>query len=382
MKRIISLVLCVFLLLGCCAVFGGCSSDSMIDVNALLGTYTKDLAGTTLNVYNWGEYISDGEDGALNIVKEFENLTGIDVSYTTYDSNESMYSIMRSGSVSYDIIIPSDYMIARMKTEGLLKKIDVSKLKNYNLIDDRYKGMYYDENDEYSVPYNVGLVGIIYNQTMVEEAPDSWSCMFDERYKGQLLTFNNPRDAFMISQMYQGISLNTTDLKEWDKSAELLMKQKDLLKMYVMDKVFDMMETGEAAIAPYYAGDFVTMLESNSDLRFAYPKEGTNIFVDAVCIPECAENVEAAMMFIDFLLEPQIAMANADYISYASPNTAVSKNEEYLSTLTVELDDGTEFDYSRIIYPEEKDMPYCEYYYDMDETTRAYYESLWNKIVS
>ena len=360
----------------------GCSSSSNIDETKLTGKYDKSLSGTTLNVYNWGEYISDGAEGSINVEREFERLTGINVSYTTYDSNESMYSILKSGSVSYDIIIPSDYMIQRLASENMLKKIDASKLANYGNIDPRYKGMYYDENNEYSVPYNVGMVGLVYNSTMVEGTPDSWGILFDEKYSGKLLTFNNPRDAFGIAQMYLGKDVNSTDKKDWDEAAELLSKQKKLLKKFVMDDVFSLMQTGETAVAPYYAGDCVTMLENNSELRFFYPKEGTNIFVDAVCIPSSAQNVEAAMMFIDFLLEPQIALANAQYINYASPNLTVSGNKEYLDSLTVELDDGTEFNYSSMLYPSESEMPKTQYFYDLDVDTRSYYESLWNSILA
>lgn len=360
----------------------GCSSSSKIDETKLTGKYDKSLSGTTLNVYNWGEYISDGAEGSINVEREFERLTGINVSYTTYDSNESMYSILKSGSVSYDIIIPSDYMIQRLASENMLKKIDTSKLSNYGNVDPRYKGMYYDKNNEYSVPYNVGMVGLVYNSTMVEGTPDSWGILFDEKYSGKLLTFNNPRDAFGIAQMYLGKDVNSTDKKDWDEVAELLSKQKKLLKKFVMDDVFSLMQTGETAVAPYYAGDCVTMLENNSELRFFYPKEGTNIFVDAVCIPSSAQNVEAAMMFIDFLLEPQIALANAQYINYASPNLTVSGNKEYLDSLTVELDDGTEFNYSSMLYPSESEMPKTQYFYDLDVDTRSYYESLWNRILA
>ena len=157
---------------------------------------------------------------------------------------------------------------------------------------------------------------------------------------------------------------------------------KKLLKKFVMDDVFSLMQTGETAVAPYYAGDCVTMLENNSELRFFYPKEGTNIFVDAVCIPSSAQNVEAAMMFIDLLLETQIALANAQYINYASPNLTVSGNKEYLDGLTVELDDGTEFNYSSMLYPSESEMPKTQYFYDLDVDTRSYYESLWNRILA
>ncbi len=380
--KIIAIILIFALLFTGIATLKSCSGESRIDASTLRGTYTKDLAGTTLYVYNWGEYMSDGNDDTINVVREFEKLTGIKVEYTTFDSNEVMYSKVKSDSVPYDIIIPSDYMIQRMINDGLLQKFDTSALKNYDLIAPQYKNMYYDPNNEYSVPYNVGMIGLIYNSAMVDEIVDSWSVMFDSKYKGQLLTFDNPRDAFGIAQIYKGIDLNTTNLADWDKAAEALHQQKPLIKKYVMDKIFSMMEIGEAAIAPYYAGDFITMLESNNDLRFCYPKEGTNIFVDSICIPKSAQNVEAAMMFIDFLLEPQIALANAEYICYASPNLSVIENEEYLESLYVEFEDGTVFDYSHILYPTMDKMPPVQYYHDLDLETRSYYEKLWNELFS
>ena len=359
-----------------------CNGKSMIDYDSLKGVYTKDLAGTTLYVYDWGEYMSDGNDNTINVNKEFEKLTGIKVEYTTFDSNEVMYSKVKSGTVPYDIVIPSDYMIQRMINDGLLQKFDTSKLKNYDLVSDKYKNMYFDTNNEYSVPYNVGMIGLIYNKKMVGEEIDSLSVLFDEKYKNQILTFDNPRDAFGMAQIYLGIDLNSTNLSEWNKAFDALKLQKPFVKKYVMDKVFNMMEIGEAAIAPYYAGDFITMLEANNDLRFAYPKEGTNIFVDSICIPKNAQNVEAAMMYIDFLLEPQIALANAEYICYASPNLSVIENEEYLESLYIELEDGTMFNYSSILYPSDDEMPNVQYYHDLDFNIRSYYEKLWNQLFS
>ena len=326
--------------------------------------------------------MSDGNDDTINVNREFQKLTGIKVEYTTFDSNEVMYSKVKSGTVPYDIIIPSDYMIQRMINDGLLQKFDTSKLNNYDLIAEKYKNMYFDTNNEYSVPYNVGMIGLIYNQSMVGNDIDSWSVLFDEKYKNQILTFDNPRDAFGIAQIYLGLDLNTTSFADWDLAYNSLKLQKPFVKKYVMDKVFNMMEIGEAAIAPYYAGDFITMLEAYNDLRFAYPKEGTNIFVDSICIPKNAQNVEAAMMYIDFLLEPQIALANAEYICYASPNLSVIENEEYLESLYVEFEDGTTFDYSHILYPTDEEMPEVQYYHDLDFNVRSYYEKLWNQLFS
>lgn len=331
---------------------------------SLEGEYSG-LEGTVLNVYNWGEYISEGSDDTIDVNREFEKITGIKVNYTTFDSNEVMYSQLKSGGVSYDVIIPSDYMIERLINENMIKKIDVSKLSNYHYIDDSYKNLFFDKNNEYSVPYNVGMVGVIYNTSLIKEPEHSWKALWDKKYKDMSLTFSNPRDAFMTAQMILGYDLNSTNKSEWKAAAELLKKQKKNLQSYVMDEIYGKMETGEAAIGPYYAGDFLTMQENNEDLAFFYPKEGTNIFVDSACIPTSCTNYEAAMLYINFLLEPEIALANAEYIGYASPHTAVVNNPDYYYY-------GNE-----ILYPKEEDMPYTQYYHDIDPEIRLLYENLW-----
>lgn len=367
MKKYFSLILCVALVLSL-SVFSGCGKSNT-DIENLEGTYTKDLAGTTLNVFNWGEYISNGSEGSLDVVAAFEKVTGIKVNYVTYESNEAMYAKIKSDAVAYDIIIPSDYMIERMKKEGLLQKIDISKITNYKYIDSKYKGLYFDTDEEYTVPYNVGMVGMIYNSKMVSGELDSWNAMWDEAYKGNILTFNNSRDAFAIAQFLLGIDVNTTDKSDWDKAAAKLTEQNAVLQGRVMDEVFSKMEGGNAAIAPYYAGDYLTMADTNPDLKFVYPKEGTNIFVDSMCIPASAKNVEAAHMFINFMLDPEVALANAEYLCYATPNTSVRNNPDY------SLKDN------KILYPDDLESIKTEYFHDLDSEIRSYFESLWDKII-
>jgi len=344
----------------------GASNTTISEVRAV---YDRSLEGTTLNVFNWGVYISDGSEGSLDVNAAFEELTGIKVNYMNYDSNESMYSKLKPGAVSYDIVIPSDYMIERLKNEGMLQKLDFEKITNYDLVDEKYKNLFFDEANEYSVPYSVGLVGMIYNTTMVEGTPDSWGLMWDKNYADNILTFNNPRDAFAIAQFYLGIDINSTDRADWDAAAAKLREQNGILQGRVMDEVFNKMEAGNAAVAPYYAGDFLTMQENNPDLAFVYPKEGTNIFVDSICVPSNAQNYDAAMMYINFLLEPEVALANAEYICYASPNTAVTENPEY------------SLYQNEILYPDEASLPKTEYFHDIDQETRSYYEKLWEEIL-
>lgn len=332
----------------------------------LVCKYSSDLAGTTLNVFNWGEYIADGVDESLNVIEVFEELTGIDVNYDNFDSNETMYSKLKSGAVSYDIVIPSDYMVQRMKDEGMLAKIDLEKIPNFKYIDKKYTGLYFDKNDEYSVAYTVGMTGLIYNSKMVKEPVNSWKVMWDKKYSGEILTFNNSRDAFSIAQFVLGQSVNSTDKSDWRAAAEKLKEQNPLLQARVMDEIFTKMSGSNAALAPYYAGDFYTMYADNKDLRFCYPKEGVNIFVDSICVPKCNKNYEAAMMFINFLCEPEIALQNAERICYTSPHTAVVNDDRYT------------FKGDEILYP--KKYPKTQFYENIDKDTRTYYEKLWEEV--
>ncbi len=362
MRKIFSILLCTLLLFSLC----GCDYTYKYFDLDLKAEYTRELEGTTLTVYNWGEYISDGSDEMIDVNAEFERVTGIKVNYLMFESNETMYSQIKSGGITYDIIIPSDYMVQRLIKENELLKIDTSKISNYSLVDEKYKNVYFDPKNEYSVPYSVGMVGIIYNTKQVgKDIEHSWNVLWDKKYKDKALNFNNPRDAFMTAQMLLGQNLNSTNKKDWDKAADLLKKGKDNLQSYVMDEVYGKMETGEAAIAPYYAGDYLTMYEVNEDLAFFYPQEGTNVFIDSICIPKSAKNYEAALMYINFLLEPQIATANAEYIGYASPNTAVINNPDYY------------YYKNEILYPSDKDMPKVQYYQDIADEIRIYYEMLW-----
>ncbi len=357
MKKILSLILSALIIsVTCLPSFAAEKKD-----------YSH-LKGTELNVYNWGEYISDGAEGSMDVNVQFEKETGIKVNYTTFDSNENMYNKLKGGGANYDIVIPSDYMIARLIEEKLVQKIDFSNIPNYSNIMDIYKDLYFDPTNEYSVPYNVGMVGVIYNTKVVSGNPDSWNLLWDEKYAGQILNFNNPRDAFAVAQFKEGISINTTDVNEWGTAYDALKKQKPLIQSYVMDEVFNKMESGEAAIAPYYAGDFFIMSENNPDLGFFYPKEGTNIFVDSICIPSSAQNKEAAELYINFLLRGDVALANAEYICYASPNKAVLESDDY------SLKDEP------ILYPENQEEMVTEYFHNLDSSTQQIMTTLWDNL--
>ncbi len=324
------------------------------------------LQGTVLNVYNWGEYIDDEE---IDVITEFERLTGCDVNYTTFESNENMYSKLSGGGVSYDIIIPSDYMVERLISEDMLLPLDYKNIPNFkkNFDSDKYGYLVENGISDYAVIYNVGTTILIYNKKLVKEEPTSWKVLWDEQYKGKILMFNNPRDAFAIAQFVLGQDINTTKKEDWDAAADLLMEQRKKVKPeYVMDEVFIKMESGEYAFATYYAGDYELMAENNPDLGFVFPEEGVNTFYDAMCIPNSAQNKKGAEAFINFMMEPEIALANAEYIYYATPNRAVLENEDY------SLID------SEAVYPE--GLENTQSFHNLPVDTLQYMNSLWMKV--
>ena len=293
----------------------------------------------TLNVYNWGEYISNGSDGSIDVVDAFERLTGISVNYTTFDSNESMYAKLKSGAASYDVIIPSDYMVAKMIDEGMLLPLNFDNIPNFALIDEGYRNPDYDPQNAYSVPYMLCTTGIIYNTTMVDQAPAAWADLWDEQYAGNILMFNNSRDAYAIAAFKEGKSVNPPTTAEVDEVMEQLKAQKPLVQAYVMDEIFDKMIGGEAAVGVYYSGDAITIIDDSPDLAWVFPEEGSVLSGDGMCIPAASQNQEAAEMFINFMCEVDVGVANAEYIGYTTPSSAV----------WAELDE--ELTYSEIAYP-------------------------------
>ena len=280
--------------------------------------------GISINVYNWGEYISDGSDGLLDVNAEFTKLTGIQVNYSTYATNEELYAKLKGGGASYDIIIPSEYMISRMIKEGMLQKLNFDNIPNFKNIMSKFKDKDYDPKNQYSVPYTWGTVGILYDNTAIDipEEDIDWDILWDEKYADSILMFDNPRDAFAIAETLLGYSMNTENPREIKAAAEKLKEQKPLVQSYVMDEIFDKMGAGEAVLAPYYAGDAVTLMDEYDHISFATPKSGTNLFFDSLCIPKSAQNKEAAEMYINFMCEPDIAYATTSYIGYSTPNEA------------------------------------------------------------
>ncbi len=370
MKKFIIFITVLSVILSMNSMIVFASDDDEVFTQEQIDYYASlNLQGSTVNVYNWGEYISDGGEGSMDVVAEFERLTGAHVNYTNFESNENMYSKLTGGGVSYDVIVPSDYMISRLIDEDMLLELNYDNIPNMKYIEDNCKNLYFDPDQKYSVCYNVGTTILIYNKTLVDTEPDSWSVLWDEQYKGKILMFNNSRDAFAIAQFMLGKSVNSPNESDWNEAAQLLAEQKDTVNpVYVMDEVFNLMESGEYAFATYYAGDYVLMNENNEDLGFCFPKEGVNLFYDAFCIPTCAQNKEGAEAFINFMQEPQVALANSEYIYYASPNIEVKYNPD--SSLY-----GNE-----AVYP--TSSPKGEYFENLPQNLLELQADLWNAVKS
>ena len=325
----------------------------------------------TLNVYNWGQNIADGSDDTMDIIAEFEaRYPHIKVNYSTYDSNEALYTKLSNGGITVDVIIPSDYMIARLIHEDMLLELDFDNIPNYANIDDTFKNTAFDPENRYSVPYTWGTVGIIYNTKYVDEADvTGWELLWNEKYAGKILMFDNSRDAFGIAQYLLGYDVNTTDKEELRACAEKLKEQKPLVQQYVMDQIYSAMENEEAYIGVYYAGDCMMMMESNPDLAFYLPEnQGFNLFIDSMCIPTCCQEKEAAELFINFLCDPEISGANMDYICYASP---ISAAKEFMDPYLAESD---------VVYPSKEVQANGSSYAYLPEEISRYVESLFMEV--
>ena len=362
-----------------------------------------------LNVYNWGEYISnevDKECGLRDVNADFEeyfntNLADkygfyVKVNYSTYATNEDMYAKLSNSAVAYDVVIPSDYTIQKMIKNEMLLPLNYDILTNYGNIDENFKNLPYDPENKFSVPYTYGMVGIIYNSDYVDAEDvenESWDLLWNEKYKGKILQFNNPRDAFATAMFKEGLNINSHNPEDWDTALEELKKQKLILQGYVNDEIFNKMKSNSSWISSYYAGDFLTMAADNDALRFYYPNEGTNYFVDAMCIPTTSRHPEIANEYINYMIGVEAATANALYIGYASPNKAVLNNPEYVELLdynySVYNEDETEclVDAWEVLYGKTKEEANANYYYNpayedyfQDEATGVDIQNYVNKL--
>ncbi len=350
----------------------GILSISFLATVVLLTSATN--AQPVVNVCSWGEYIDE------ELITQFEEETGILVNYQTAESNEALYSLLKSGAGDYDVIVPSDYMISQLIEEDMLAELDYDSIPNFSLIDSRFKHMSYDPENRYTVPYAWGTVGIIYNTAMVDEPITSWSVMFDPKYAGNVLMFRNSRDAIGIALSYLGYSLNTTDEAELREAFQLLKdaKNRGVYQSFVMDEIFQKLEGGNAAIGAYYAGDYLTMLENNEDLAFVVPEEGSNWFMDAMCVLKDAPHFNEAMAWINFIASTEANLANMDYLWYASPNQeALEEYPAYYEELyEEELDQET---YEIIAAPQEV-LDRCEAYLVLPPDIRTLYNDLWTEL--
>lgn len=330
---------------------------------------TKPVSTDKLNIYNWGEYLEP------ELIEEFEEETGIEVTYDEFETNESMYPIIAKGAASYDLVCPSDYMIQKMADEGLLENINWKNIPNADNIDEEYWefARAYDEGNSYSMPYLWGTVGILYNKKMVKETIDSWGVLWDTKYQDNILMQKSVRDAFGVALKYLGYSLNSTDENELEQAKQKLLEQKDsgVVQAYVVDEVRDKMIAGEAAIGVIYSGEALTCQESNPDLEFVIPKEGSNLWMDSWVIPKGAENKENAEKFLNFLSRPEVMKRNFDYITYSIPSSAGRA-----------LIEEKEYRESEIAFPDLKSLTNCEVFTYLGEEADERYNRKWKEIMS
>ena len=324
-------------------------------------------SGDQVIVYNWGEYMDP------EIITMFEEETGIDVIYEEYETNEIMYPKVQSGAIAYDVVFPSDYMIQRMIDNDLLAEINYDNIPNIKNLDPVYveQSRQFDPENKYSVPYLFGTVGILYNKEMVSEPIDSWSVLWDEQYKDSILMQDSVRDALGITLKYLGYSLNSTDLDELDEAKQLLLDQKPLVQAYVIDQVRDKMIGNEAAIGVIYSGEAEYTKSENPNLEYIIPKEGSNVWIDAMVIPKNAKHKENAEKFIDFLCRPDISKINFDYTTYSIPNKAGRDliEDEHLRN-------------SPIIFPDPEAIKNCETFNYLGDDNDRIYNQIWREIKS
>ena len=325
------------------------------------------MNGEKLVVYNWGEYIDP------EVLTMFEEETGIDIVYEEFETNEILYPKISSGAIAYDVICPSDYMIQRMIENDLLSEINFDNIPNLKNIGKQYleRSRQFDPENKYSVPYCWGTVGILYNKMMVDEPVDSWSILWDPKYKDNILMQDSVRDAFGVTLKYLGYSLNSIDLDELTEAKNLLIEQKPLVQAYVIDQVRDKMIGNEAALGVIYSGEAIYTQKENPNLEYVIPKEGSNIWIDSWVIPKNAEHKENAEKFINFLCRTDIALMNFEYITYSTPNEAAR-----------ELIEDESIRNSEIAFPDLSKYDNLETFQYLGTEADQVYGDLWNKVKS
>jgi spermidine/putrescine transport system substrate-binding protein len=336
---------------------------TVLAVALFLAGGCKHAAKTAVNFYNWGDYIDE------TVLKDFEKQTKIRVNYDTFTTNEDMYVKLKASGSDYDLVIPSDYMIRRMIDENMLAELDFSNIPNYKYIGKTFRDLEFDPQNQYSVPYMWGTVGILYNKTMVKTKPGSWKILWDKQYAKQILMLDSQRDSIGITLKMLGYSLNSKDPKELAAAKQALIDQKPLVLAYVVDEVKDKMISGEAALAVVWSGDGFYCVNENPDLDYVIPKEGTNYWFDSMVIPKDAKHQKEAEQLINFLCRTEIAYRNADYIGYASPHTAAVKR------LPAKLTKN------RAAYPQAADLQNSEVFSTLGSTLKDF-DRLWTEVKS
>ena len=318
-------------------------------------------------IYNWGEYIDP------EVLDMFEEETGIQVIYEEFETNEIMYPKIQSGAIAYDLVCPSDYMIQKMIQNDLLQPLNFDNIPNAKNIGQVYyeKSRQFDPDNQYSIPYCWGTVGILYNTKMVEEPIDSWTVLWDTQYKDNILMQDSVRDAFAVALKTLGYSLNSTSIHELTQAKDLLVQQKPLVQAYVIDQVRDKMIGNEAAIGVIYSGEAIYTQTENPDLAYVVPKEGSNMWIDSWVMPKNAPNKENAEKFLDFLCRPEIALMNFEYITYSTPN---EKARELIEDPAIRN--------SEIAFPGDSILSRCETFTYLGEDADEVYNQLWREVKS
>ena len=329
----------------------------------MVGCGNKKDSTKVLNIYNVGDYIYEG------LISKFEKETGIKVIYETYDTNETMYQKVKSGSTNYDLVFPSDYMVEKMIKEDLVQKIDFENIPNMKYIEKDFLNPIYDKTNEYSIPYMWGTLGILYNKKMVKDRVDSWDVLWNPKYKGNIMMFDSVRDTMGVALKKLGYSINSTNPKQINEAKNALMKQKDLVLAYVNDEGKDRLLGEEVAMGMIYSGDAVTLINENPNLEYVIPKEGTNKWVDAMCIPKTAQNKKEAELFINFLLEPENSKVNTEYIGYSTPNKGA------LDLLDKKITENP------VAYPSQEVLDKCETFIDLGNKIKLY-DKAWIELKS
>ncbi len=353
MKKI-TLVLAITMI--AMAFLGGCASSGGANASGSGGK-------TVVNFLNWGDYIDP------DVIPSFEaENPDIKINMTTVDSNEAMYVTTSTEGSQIDVVLPSEYMIQRMMQEDMLAEMDTASMENYQYVEDfTQRTCDYDPEGKYSLPYSWGTFGLIYNETMAQDV-DSWDALFDPQYSGKILMYDSMRDSLGVGLIKLGYSLNSESQAEIDAAADLLIEQKPLVLAYGTDDLRMSMVNGSAALAVMYAGDAAYSMQDNPDLRYVIPKEGANIFVDAMCILKTTDVYDEALRFVDYMLKPEIAAKNAEYTGYSTPEEAAL---EYISA---EMKDNYAFN------PPAEDLVICEYYKHLDQDVLKLYEEAWLRV--